>query len=131
MILLDTHVLVWYLVEPEKMSPTSRKVATTGFREEGVGIADITLWEVAMLVEKKRLIFNKDVEEWLGDLNSLPNFSRVRISPSIAALSTRLPGDFHHDPADRMIVATAIDLAVPLVTKDQRIQDYPYVKTIW
>jgi len=131
MILLDTHVLVWYLVEPEKMSPTSREVATTGFREEGVGIADITLWEVAMLVEKKRLIFNKDVEEWLGDLNSLPNFSRVRISPSIAALSTRLPGDFHHDPADRMIVATAIDLAVPLVTKDQRIQDYPYVKTIW
>ena len=84
-----------------------------------------------MLAGKQRVVFDRDVREWLADLNALPNFRRIRISPAIAALSTRLPGGFHADPADRLIVSTAIDLGAPLVTKDQRIQRYPHVETIW
>ena len=73
-----------------------------------MGISDISLWEVAMLVAKSRLAFDRDVGAWLGGLRALPNFQVVPISPAIASLSARLPGDFHSDPADRLITSTAI-----------------------
>ncbi len=63
MILLDTHALVWYLDNPEKLSQKGRKAIDTGLRNEGAGIADITLWEIAMLVHKGRLTFDRDVEQ--------------------------------------------------------------------
>lgn len=131
MILLDTHALVWYLDNPEKLSQKGRKAIDTGLRNEGAGIADITLWEIAMLVHKGRLTFDRDVEQWLADLSQLPNFKKFRISPPIAALSAHLPGTFHGDPADRLIVATALNLGAPLVTRDGQIRDYPHVETIW
>jgi PIN domain nuclease of toxin-antitoxin system len=53
------------------------------------------------------------------------------VDVDIALKSVHLPGQFHKDPADRMIVATARKLAVPLVTKDEKIRAYPHVKTIW
>ncbi|MBT4498370.1 MAG: type II toxin-antitoxin system VapC family toxin [Gemmatimonadetes bacterium] len=131
MILLDTHALVWYLDDPEKLSQKSREAIDTGLRDDGVGIADITLWEIAMLVHKGRLTFDRDVEQWLTDLSELPNFRKFRISPPIAALSARLPGKFHGDPADRLIVATALNIDAPLVTRDGQIRDYSHIKTIW
>lgn len=131
MILIDTHVLIWYLTQPDLMSAESEKIVSAGFQGPGVGISDISLWEVAMLVQKRRVEFNKDVKLWLTDLNALPNFTRIRISPAIAALSTRLPDDFHSDPADRIIVATALELGIPLVTKDERIRRYVHVDTVW
>ena len=131
MILLDTHALVWYLDAPDKLSQAGRLSIETAFGGEGVGISDITLWEIAMLVKKSRLTLNRDVAVWLGDLGSLPNFRVVPISPAIAALSTRLPGEFHPDPADRLITATAIDRSADLVTKDERIRRYPHLATIW
>lgn len=131
MILLDTHALIWYLDDPEKLSQTGRVRIETAFHSEGVGISDITLWEIAMLVEKSRLTLDRDVAVWLGDLSALPNFRVLPISPAIAALSARLPGEFHIDPADRLITATAIDQSAPLVTKDKHIRRYPHLDTIW
>jgi PIN domain nuclease of toxin-antitoxin system len=131
MILLDTHALVWYLDNSEKLSQKSRKVIDTGLSNDGIGIADITLWEIAMLVHKGRLTFDRDVEQWLTDLSDLPKFKKFRISPAIAALSTQLPGEFHGDPADRLIVATALNIDAPLVTRDGPIRNYPHVETIW
>ena len=131
MILLDTHALIWYLTQPEKMSKAGTRAADAGFAGQGVGIVDITLWEVAMLAQKKRVVFTKDVREWLQDLALLPHFRCLPISASMAVLSTRLPGKFHQDPVDRLLVAASIDLGAPLVTKDERIQRYPHVQTIW
>ncbi len=84
-----------------------------------------------MLVYKSRLSLDRDVAVWLNELLALPNFRIVPISPAIASLSAHLPGDFHADPADRLIAATAIDRKVPLITKDQSLQRYPHVETIW
>jgi PIN domain nuclease of toxin-antitoxin system len=131
LIVLDTHALIWYLDSPQKISSTGRSTIEAGFNGEGVGISDITLWEVAMLVANSRLVFDRDVGAWLGGLRALPNFQVVPISPAIAALSARLPGDFHADPADRLITSTAIDRGAPLVTKDERIRRYPHVDTVW
>ena len=131
MILLDTHALIWYLDDSERLASAVRNRIEAAFGGEGVGIADITLWEIAMLVGKSRLVLNRNVALWLGDLPTLPNFRIVPISPAIAALSANLPGDFHPDPADRLIAATAIDHRVPLVTKNEPLQQYPYLETIW
>lgn len=131
MILLDTHALIWYLTQPEKMSKASTRAVNAGFAGQGVGIVDITLWEIAMLAQQKRVVFNKDVQEWLQDLALLPHFRYLPTSASIAVLSTRLPGRFHKDPVDRLLVAASIDLGAPLVTKDDRIQRYPHVQAIW
>lgn len=131
MILLDTHALVWYLTQPEKMSKESTRAVDAGFAGRGVGIIDISLWEVAMLAHRKRVVFTRDTKEWLGDLVLLPHFRCLPVSASVAVLSTRLPGKFHRDPVDRLLVAASIDLGAPLVTKDERIRRYPHVQTIW
>ena len=69
------------------------------------------------------------MSRWLEDLSELPNFRTLPTSAAIAALSARLPGEFHNDPADRL--ATAIDRAVPPVTRDRRIRAYAHADTIW
>jgi PIN domain nuclease of toxin-antitoxin system len=84
-------------------------------------VSSISAWEIAMLVEREKLAFSMDVGSWLG---TVAQIEAVR-------LSVDLPGEFHKDPADRMIVATARKLAVPLVTRDEKIRAYKHVKTIW
>ena len=95
------------------MSKASTRAVNAGFAGQGVGIIDIALWEIAMLAHKKRVVFTKDVQEWLQDLALLPHFRCLPVSASIAVLSTRLPGRFHKDPVDRLLVAASIDLGAP------------------
>jgi len=71
-ILLDTHALIWYLTEPEKMSKASTRAVDASFAGEGVGIVDTTLSETAMLAQKKQVVLTEDVQEWLQDLALLP-----------------------------------------------------------
>jgi len=84
-----------------------------------------------MLIEKERLILSMDIESWLGEVGQIDGTRFVSVDNEIGVKSTKLPGEFHQDPADRMIVATARKLAIPLVTADEKILEYPYVKTIW
>ncbi len=84
-----------------------------------------------MLIEKGRLVLNMDVEHWLDEVAHIDGVRFVAIENDIAAKSTALPGDFHKDPADRFIVATARQFACPLVTADQLILKYEHVTTIW
>lgn len=84
-----------------------------------------------MLVEKGRLGLDRDVETWIKQTLCLPKMTYANLSPEIAVLSTRLPGDLHGDPADRMLVATALTLGCALVTKDDRLRAYTGVETVW
>lgn len=81
--------------------------------------------------EKKRLVLSMDIESWFEQVEQIEGFRFMPVDNEIGYKSTRLPGQFHKDPADRMIVATARKLAVALVTADERIRDYEHVKTIW
>ena len=83
-----------------------------------------------MLVARGRIVLSMDVEQWL---NTVALIERVRFYPvdnEIAVKTTELPGEFHKDPADRMIVATARKLGATLITADEKILAYPHVKTI-
>ena len=83
-----------------------------------------------MLVEKKRLTFAMDVDSWLQTIGEIEQVKFVAVDNKVAIESTRLPGKFHKDPADRMIVALARTRSIPLITADEKILEYKYVKTI-
>ena len=84
-----------------------------------------------MLVEKDRLELTVDVVVWLKRVEELPELRFIPVDNALAVASTRLPEPFHLDPADRIIVATARSLDAPLVTRDERLINYPHVETVW
>jgi PIN domain nuclease of toxin-antitoxin system len=130
-IVLDTHTLVWWVAG----DPTLSKKAKAAVERELAGgeiiVSAISAWEIAMLVEREKLVLSMDVGSWLATVSAIEAVRFVPVDPEIAVKSVELPGEFHKDPADRMIVATARKLAVPLVTKDEKIRAYAHVKTIW
>jgi PIN domain nuclease of toxin-antitoxin system len=130
-IVLDTHTLVWWVAG----DPTLSKKAKTAITHELAGgeilVSAISAWEIAMLVERERLALSMDVTSWLATVSAIEAVRLVPVDVEIATKSVDLPGEFHKDPADRMIVATARKFAVPLITKDEKIRAYPHVKTIW
>jgi len=128
MILLDTHAWIWWASQSPKLSTAARQCIDA---ETAVGVAVISCWEVAMLVEKGRLKLDRDLSVWVDHAVTLPKVVLLALTPQIAVASVRLPSGFLADPADRMIVATARQQGVPLVTKDERIQKCGLVATIW
>jgi PIN domain nuclease of toxin-antitoxin system len=127
-IALDTHAWIWWASNPQKLSVAARR-SIVDARE--LYVASISCWEVAMLVAKGRLELDRDVLVWLRQALALPRMSLVPLSPEIAVAAANLGEDFPGDPADRMIVATALAQKAPLVTKDRRIRSYKPLAAIW
>lgn len=127
-LLLDTHVWVWWIDEIARMTAAERAVVDEAARTDGVGVCAISCWEVAMNVNKGRMRLAMPVGQWVTRALAVPGVSLVPLTPAIAVASVGLPGDFHGDPADRFIVASAIALDVPLVTHDGLIRAYPHVR---
>jgi len=131
MIVLDTHVLVCWVSSDPALSEAAKGAIEKELDGGEIVVSSISAWEIAMLVERGRLILSMDVGSWLATVAQIESVSFLPVDVEIALKSVDLPGEFHKDPADRMIVATARKLAVPLVTKDEKICGYPHVKTIW
>jgi PIN domain nuclease of toxin-antitoxin system len=129
MIVLDTHTWVWWVHGDERLTQTQVDVITVN-ETNVVGVSAISCWEVAKLVEYGRLELPCSVSEWLRQALSYPGIQLLELTPEIAVESTQLPGEFHRDPADQIIVATARIYGCPLVTSDRKILDYPHVQTI-
>ncbi len=124
MILLDTHVLVWTVGGDRRLGPRARAAVGEAASADGVLVSAITPWEIALLVEKGRLRLGREVGAWLEAALALPGIVLATIEPAIAVDSTKLPGGFHADPADRLIVATSRHRGVPLLTADRAILSY-------
>ncbi len=131
MIVLDTHAWVWFVSNPELLSKAAKKAIDASMEQKGIFISSISAWEVALLAAKKRLKLTIDVTDWIGKSERLPFFQFIPVDNSVAVKSVNLPQPLHNDPADRIIIATAITIAAPLVTKDKKLLDYPHVETIW
>ena len=128
MIVLDTHAWVWWATSSQILSKNAAK-AIHGART--VYVSAISCWEVAMLVAKGRLVFDRDVELWLNLALKLPGVELAPLSPRIAVRSARLGEGFLGDPADCVIVATALEYGCAIVSKDERIRSYPRVRVVW
>lgn len=129
MIVLDTHIWVWWVHGDSHLTATHRQ-ALEAHEQTGLGISAISCWEVAKLVEYERLILPCPTREWLDQALAYPGVRLLELSPIVAAGSTELPGEFHKDPADQIIVATARVHNVPLLTADERIRKYPHVQLL-
>ncbi len=128
--LLDTHTLIWALEAPEQL-PAPIQALLSDPANLPFGVAAITPWEIAMLASRGRLQLGRPVSDWLAAALN-PNFvSLLPLLPPIAVDSCTLPGSFHADPADRMIVATARHHGLTLLTADAAIQAYPHLRTLW
>jgi PIN domain nuclease of toxin-antitoxin system len=127
MIVLDTHIWIWWIDENPRLSPKNLDIIQT-HQSSGLGISIISCWEIAKLVEKGRLSFDCSVDEWLELALTYPGIELIDLSLPIILQSIRLEG-FHNDPADQLIVATAKALNVPLLTQDTKILNYSDVET--
>lgn len=133
MIVLDTHTLIWWVSDHERLSPKALNAINTELEsEEGsIIISSMSAWEVAMLESAGRLTLTMPVNDWLATLSQIEQLRFLPVDNDVAVASTRLPGTFHKDPADRMIVALARHLNATLITADMKIRAYKHVKTIW
>ena len=128
MILLDTHIWVWWVHGSPQLLSDYRDYVQA-HESEGLGISAISCWEVAKLAEGGRITLPLPVGEWLTMALTYPGIRLLGLSPQVAVESTQLPGVFHRDPADQIIVATARLYRCPLVTMDTKIRAYAHVQT--
>jgi PIN domain nuclease of toxin-antitoxin system len=129
-IVLDTHTLVWWVSGQSDLSKTAKTTIDKEIAKGEVVVSSISAWEIAMLVDRGRLVLSMEVGQWLATVTKIQGLRVVPIDTEIAVKSVELAG-FHKDPADRMIVATARRLSAGLVTRDEKIRAYRHVKTIW
>jgi len=131
MITLDTHIIIWDALQPEKLSPKARTIIDRANEMGEIFIADISLWEIAMLMAKKRLIIDTTYSEFISLVRAANHYVFESITPEIADLSVSLHSGINMDPADRLICATSIVRCAPLVTADSNLRASDLVKTIW
>jgi len=131
MILLDTHVLVWWVSDKQKLSRAAHRAIIDSQKQGGIAVSAISIWELAMLLEKGRLVITMEPEQWLRQIEASEGLQIIAVDAAIARDSVFLPGALHEDPADRIIIATARAIGIPLITADKKIREYPHVITIW
>jgi PIN domain nuclease of toxin-antitoxin system len=131
MIVLDTHAWIWLVNDPRQLSPAARKAAEQAKSRNAIYISSISAWEVALLSASGRLGLTIDVHDWIARSEAIPFFNFVPVDNAIFVRSVSLPGLIQKDPADRIIIATAMIKGMPVVTKDEKIRKYSKVKSIW
>lgn len=127
-LLLDTHVWYWALETPERLGKQTHLALESG--ETELAISPISTIELGQLALAKRLVFKGNIESWVRRGMASLLLETLELTHPIAALAYSLPGTFHKDPADRILVATAIHHGVSVATADERILNYAHVKTL-
>jgi PIN domain nuclease of toxin-antitoxin system len=131
LIVLDTHAWIWWLANPDEIPRAAQDEIDRAMEREEILISSMSCWEIALLVRKGRLELTMPVQDWIARTEALPFVQFVPLDNRIALRANHLPGEIHEDPADRIIIATALTLGAPLVSKGTRIRAYPHVETIW
>jgi PIN domain nuclease of toxin-antitoxin system len=122
--LLDTHVWLWLVAGSSDLSSRARHTINRAAATGTLRIAAISLWEVALLASRGRIVLGKSIDLWLEEALADPGPVIDPLTPQIVVESYALPDVFHRDPADRLIVATARVANATLMTRDRRILDY-------
>ena len=131
MIVLDTHVLLWWVSDPARLPRNAARLIDKELRkDEPLGVSSFSIWEIALLARRGRLQLSRDVDVWLEKVERLPVLTFHPVDNRIARRAVSLSLETS-DPADRIIVSTALELGASLVTGDARIQAYDGVVTVW
>ncbi len=131
MIVLDTHVLIWDALAPDRLSEPARTAIAQANQSDGIIICDISVWEIAMLLQKGRVQVKTDPLTFIN-LVLQANKAHVQvITPHIAILATQFPAHLNQDPADRLIAATTLAEKATLVTADRNLRTAGLIPTLW
>jgi PIN domain nuclease of toxin-antitoxin system len=131
MIVLDTQAWLWWVHDPSRLSRRAKVAIERAEKTDGIRVSVISVWEIAVKSELGKLELPMEITEWFRQASSYPNLIVEPVSAQDAIASTRLPGEFHKDPADRIIIAITRRYGVELVTSDKQIRAYPHVATVW
>jgi len=131
MILLDTCAIVWDALQPNKLSAKAKNAIEKADKNNALIIADISIWEVSMLVKKKRIEIDSTAAYFMNLYLQSRNISVKSISSEIAELSVNFDSSINNDPADRIIAATSIIYNAQLVTADENLRESQLIDTIW
>lgn len=131
MITVDTHVILWDALQPEMLSEKVKRVLKNANQSDGILFCSISLWEIAMLIRKKRIEVSVPYIEFVDLLFSSNRYVLQEITPEIALLSTTLSDEINSDPADRIICASSLVTKTPLLTADQNLRKSELLQTIW
>jgi PIN domain nuclease of toxin-antitoxin system len=127
-IVLDTHAWLWWVSEPARLGRAAGRAIQESRR---IGIPAICCLEVAVAAARGRITLDRPPLEWMHDALHLPRVELMPLLPAVAVKAAELPASFPGDPADRLIVATAILQSALLITKDERVRTYPGVRIAW
>ncbi len=130
-IVVDTHIIIWDALKPEKISKKAKKAINNANASDGILFCEISLWEIAMLISKSKLNVDTSYSEFINLVFASNNYQYRGITPEIAEKSTSLPDEVNKDPADRIIAATSIIQKSPLVTADKNLIKATCIETIW
>ena len=130
MILLDTHIWFWFVQGHPRLGNSHEQTIQAAIGSQRVAVSAISGWEIAMMINRGRVETNLGTLEWLKQALVPSGIEMLPLTPAISVESTQLPGDFHRDPADQIIVVTARVYNVPLLTQDSKIVDYAHVQTL-
>jgi len=131
MITVDTHIIIWDALKPELLSDKAKKEMYRANQTDGIIFCDICLWEIAMLINKKRIEINVSYLKFIDLVKASNNYIFQGITPEIADLATNLRLDINSDPADKIISATSLISNTPLITADKNLRQSKNLKTIW
>jgi PIN domain nuclease of toxin-antitoxin system len=127
-LLLDTHVWIWLVDRPSRLSPMARAAIEANPR---LGVAAISAWEVGMLCRHGRIELDRPIAAWLIQALGPSGIADVPLTAAVALAAAMLPETFPRDPADRLIYATARAHGAPLVTKDAALREFDPAGTVW
>ena len=130
MILLDTHVWLWWVQDPGRIRELARHRIESEESRNGLLVSAVSFWEIALKSSLGKLELPMNVGDWLAAARTYPGIRVIPLSAEAAAESTMLPGSFHNDSADRFLVAQARERGIPLATADGKILPYPFVETV-
>jgi len=128
-ILLDTHALLWWALDPEKLSPVASDVVKS-MEERGGYASSISIWELGIKVQRGQLELPITIEELVFRIHQGSVVELVAVDDTTWLRTLMLPWT-HRDPADRVIVATALLKGVPVLTKDSLLHDFEGVECVW
>lgn len=120
---LDTHILIWWLENSPRLTKAQARVLQEFEQNKPFGVSDISLLEIGYLVSAGRIQVKGELRDWLSRATAGPLVRLCRITPAVVAEAANLPSDFHRDPADRIITATARLERARLLTQDRKIID--------
>ena len=128
MIVLDTHVLLWWTLDPAKLSRKASGLCSE-ITKTGCLISSISIWELGIKIKKGALDIGMTIDEFTRKIRTLNSVEIVPVDENIWIKSLQLDWD-HRDPADRVIVATAESREASIVSMDEKIRSF-YRDTIW